>query len=226
MVIPCCGCLFLRLSTSVVICQAIAFPCLGFRCHVSSACQVTWVNATQFRAPWRLRFAALYNTIVEIKPRCCVVKTERFWALVRLNTLVTYLLKIGARLKISVLQVWLEPETWQKKTCIQRPIKLSPFSSTKIEELTARSLLLLLCSTQPNSQMASTKGEEGGGGGGGGGKRWVKKGRGLKVQWMEHGESRWLRWKLMEGRKKVLIAQNSVEAFSITWRSQGLSKQW
>ena len=44
-------------------------------------------------------------------------------------------------------------------------------------------LLLLLCSTQPNSQMASTKGEEGGGGGGGGdGERWVKKGRGLKVQ--------------------------------------------
>ena len=27
-------------------------------------------------------------------------------------------------------------------------------------------LFLLLCSTQPNSQMASTKGEEGGGGGG------------------------------------------------------------
>ena len=54
-------------------------------------------------------------------------------------------------------------------------------------------ILLLLCSTQPNSQMASTKGEEGRGRGGGG-ERWVKKGRGMKVQWMEHGESRWLRW--------------------------------
>ena len=60
----------------------------------------------------------------------------------------------------------------------------------------------------------------------GDGERWVKKGRGLKVQWMEHGESRQLRWKLMEGREKVLTAQNSVEVFSISWRSQGLSKQW
>ena len=43
---------------------------------------------------------------------------------------------------------------------------------------TAAGLLLLLCSTQPNSQMASTKGEEGGGGR----ERWVKKGTGMKVQ--------------------------------------------
>ena len=55
-------------------------------------------------------------------------------------------------------------------------------------------IIFIIITMLNNSQMASTTGE-----GNGVGERWVKKRRRLKVQWMEHGESSWLRW---NGRKE------------------------